>query len=403
MNQKNKNTRSLSSIFIENGITLILYPPYIDSSNAIASILTVSDVVNTTVFIMTKDSSLINAAAGQDLSSKIYLKYGNDKYVNSAQSKESFIMFDSLNTFRKEHMDEHLKGRSPKCKLIIFGSMEINSVDEKYIKKIFPKYGILSYCISKHQIGLSYKIEQTIMTEEQSQLYLSNPDKIEDTFLKIGNFNYSTQIQDNVSRDTDKGDNGWMSSSILGEILKISPKIHNLLTIVISQYADKHVIYTQFKESHGVDLLDTLFNYLNIFHTIITKDNDENEQIGKISTFCEDPVQKVLIMNTVPKAEINEVCHVHFLEGVEELTMLSFINSIYKARLFSKTMPLSCNIHFHIASIDLELNKDKVIGIDEKMYTDIANSIIDRQNVYDGLMKKSQQICHVREKGMCVI
>ena len=403
MNQKNKNTRSLSSIFIENGITLILYPPYIDSSNAIASILTVSDVVNTTVFIMTKDSSLINAAAGQDLSSKIYLKYGNDKYVNSAQSKESFIMFDSLNTFRKEHMDEHLKGRSPKCKLIIFGSMEINSVDEKYIKKIFPKYGILSYCISKHQIGLSYKIEQTIMTEEQSQLYLSNPDKIEDTFLKIGNFNYSTQIQDNVSRDTDKGDNGWMSSSILGEILKISPKIHNLLTIVISQYADKHVIYTQFKESHGVDLLDTLFNYLNIFHTIITKDNDENEQIGKISTFCEDPVQKVLIMNTVPKAEINEVCHVHFLEGVEELTMLSFINSIYKARLFSKTMPLSCNIHFHIASIDLELNKDKLIGIDEKMYTDIANSIIDRQNVYDGLMKKSQQICHVREKGMCVI
>ena len=181
----------------------------------------------------------------------------------------------------------------------------------------------------------------------------------------------------------------------------MKPKVlvtHKLLTEAM-EYLDKHVVYTRFRKSHGLDLIDTLLNYLGILHTVITDDNNRNEQIGKISTFCSETDQKVLIMNTLPKAEINDISHVHFLEGVDEDTMSAFIHSVYKARLFTKTMPLSCSIHFHISSIQ---SGKETISIDGGMYTELANSVINKQEVYDDLISKSRKICYIRGKGICI-
>ena len=409
-----KNIKSLSEVVIANNITLIIYPPYTDASNVIASMLTIPSIVENITYIMTQEINLVNAAAGQDLPSKIYLKYEGCPSLSSAISKKSFIMIDSLKTFRLKNMWKHLSTKSPVCKLIIFTSNESDQNDKRYLDRIYPNYCVLTHCLSNYHIGLIYKIDNTVMSDSQKKLYMSANQKDPEDLLKICNFVYPEKIDPKDSIDADMGENGWIDDSIFSDLIEYSPKFHNLLTIIVSQYADKHVVYTRFIKSHGIDLINTLLNYLGINHTIITEENDTNDQIGKITTFCGESDQKVLIMNTLPRAEINDVGHIHFLEGTEENTVYSFINSIYKARLFTKTRPLSISVHCHISSYPNNDNSnndnsnndnsdENIETPDVKLYLKVSGEIIEKQGIFDSFMSKSKKICYIKGPGISVI
>ena len=404
----------MSEVVIANNITLIIYPPYTDASNVIASMLTIPSIVENITYIMTQEINLVNAAAGQDLPSKIYLKYEGCPSLSSAISKKSFIMIDSLKTFRLKNMWKHLSTKSPGCKLIIFTSNESDQNDKRYLDRISPNYGVLTHCLSNYHIGLIYKIDNTVMSDSQKKLYMSANQKDPEDLLKICNFVYPEKVDPKDSIDADRGENGWIDDSIFSDLIEYSPKFHNLLTIIVSQYADKHVVYTRFIKSHGIDMINTLLNYLGINHTIITEENDTNDQIGKITTFCGESDQKVLIMNTLPRAEINDVGHIHFLEGTEENTVYSFINSIYKARLFTKTRPLSISVHFHISSYPNNDNSnndnsnndnsdENIETPDVKLYLKVSGEIIEKQGIFDSFMSKSKKICYIKGPGISVI
>ena len=251
---------------------------------------------------------------------------------------------------------------------------------------------------------------------------MRTPGRSQANALEIGNFKYPEEVQHESSTltDTDRGEGGWLTKSIVGKIRQYSPKISNLLTIIISRYEDKHVVYTQFKDRHGVDLLDTLLKYLNIPHIVITKDDDSNEQIGKISTFSNDVNQKVLLTNTVPTSEISEVTHVHFLEGITEFVLKAFLRNVYRSNLFKNITPISCTIHFHIASLperggggggggeggksgDDNTPISTPISIDGEMYTKVANDIIERRSVYERMSENAGKICFDRTNQISVI
>jgi len=404
-----------------NDVNLVLYPPYVGSHNAIGSFLTDKSITTNVVYIMSQDIESINSAVGQELPEKLILQYDTSKRLTSALKGKSIILIDCLSMFRSSNMGINLKNRKKDCHIVIFESYEICPTDEQYIKQYYPSFSVLTYLLSPQQPSLSYKLEQTHMTSEQSNIYLtsdtSTTSKDLGSFspksLEIGNFKYPEEVQHKSSTltDTDRGEGGWLTKSIVGKIRDYSPKISNLLTIIISRYEDKHVVYTQFKDRHGVDLLDTLLKYLNIPHIVITKDDDSNEQIGKISTFSNDINQKVLLTNTVPSSEISEVTHVHFLEGITESILKKFLVNVYKSNLFKKITPISCTIHFHISSLP-ENNGDEngddnsgntPISIDCEMYTKVANDIIERRNVYKRLSKKSDRICFDRTNLISVI
>jgi hypothetical protein len=443
-----KPPQQIYDYICSNDVTLVLYPPYVGSHNAIASFLTDKNITTNFVYIMSQDIESINSAVGQELPEKLILQYGASRRLTSVLKSKSTILIDCLSMFRSSNMDINLKTRKKDCHIVIFESSEICPTDEQYIKQHYPSFSVLTYLLSPQQPSLSYKLEQTHMTSEQSNIYLTSDTSIPSSSklpstsdnpgsslanslepqnkvletppdprsgLEIGNFKYPEEVQHESSTltDTDRGEGGWLTKSIVGKIRDYSPKISNLLTIIISRYEDKHVVYTQFKDRHGVDLLDTLLKYLNIPHIVITKDDDSNEQIGKISTFSNDVNQKVLLTNTVPSSEISEVTHVHFLEGITESILKTFLANVYKSNLFKKITPISCTIHFHIASLPEKSGDNKngndnsgnniPISIDGEMYTKVANDIIERRNVYERLSKKSDRICFDRTNLISII
>lgn len=460
-----KPPQEVCDCICSNNITLVLYPPYVSPCNAIASFLTVKKITSNVVYIMGQDVESINLAVGKELPKKLLLPYDTSRGLTSALKSKSIILIDSLSMFRSSNMNIHLKSKKKDCHIVIFESSEISPIDETYIKQLYPTLSVLTYLLSPQQPELSYKLEQTHMTSEQSDTYLSSdissklpsisltpsvlpstsptisspsapsisitpfesstlsePDvahlesrissenKVLRTGLEIGNFEYPDDVQHESSTltDTDRGEGGWLTKSIVGKIREYSPKISNLLTVIISRYEDKHVVYTQFKDRHGVDLLDTLLKYLNIPHIVIIKDDDRNEQIGKISTFSNDVNQKVLLTNTVPLSEISEVTHVHFLEGITEFVLKAFLRNVYRSNLFKNITPISCTIHFHIASLPEnsgEYNTGGItpISIDGEMYTKVANDIIERRNVYERMAKNAGKICFDRINQISVI
>ena len=398
-----KPSQEIYARICSNDVTLVLYPPYVGSSNAVASFLTVKNITSNLVYIMTQDMESINSAVGQDLSKKIFLPYDTSKGLTSSLKTKSTLIIDSLVLFRMSNMGPLLSSRKKECHLVILESSDILPSDEQYLRQLYPQFSVLTYLLSPQQPELVYKLEQTHMSSLQSRRY----DKCENDKdkLRIGNFIYpeGISVESETPTDDDRGEGGWLTKSIIGKVREYSPKISNLLTIILSRYEDKHVVYTRFKNRSGLDLLNTLLNYLDVPHIVMTQDDDNNEQIGKITTFSNEPHQKVLITNAVPPSEICDVTHVHFLEGITDLVLKSFLRHVYRANLFKNITPLSCKFHFHIASLPNSSDKSNSISIDGEMYTKVANDIIERRNVYERLLKTAGKICFDRVNSISVI
>ena len=198
-----------------NDVTLVLYPPYVGSHNAIGSFLTDKSITTNVVYIMSQDIESINSAVGQELPEKLILQYDTSKRLTSAIKGKSIILIDCLSMFRSSNMGINLKNRKKDCHIVIFESYEICPTDEQYIKQYYPSFSVLTYLLSPQQPSLSYKLEQTHMTSEQSNIYLTSDTSTTSKnlgspfpkSLEIGNFKYPEEVQHKSSTliDTDRG------------------------------------------------------------------------------------------------------------------------------------------------------------------------------------------------------
>lgn len=387
--------RDFYSFFLDKKTSLVLHPYYIKSNNAIASFLTSVELISKVLHIMTEDSSSINIASGKELPPEIYLPYEYNQSLSKKLTTNCVILVDSLTLFRTTELASKLAGQNRKCVLIIFTSVFRSGEDDlNYFSKYYLQHGLVSYQMSSRNPGISYKLEHippSNKSDEKSILENGKEDKDKDPTI-----GYPVSDQNSVTIDTqdfpdiDKGEGGWLSEDFLSDVPTYFPKISRLLTILISQFEHHHIVYTQFKNKNGLDLLDTLLNYLSIQHTIVYGNDDHSEHMGKISTFNESD-HSIILTNTIPRTEITNITHIHFLDGIEYIGYQGFINNICKNCLWKTFVPSEYVVYFYVLTPD-----------DEKSYTDLAARIEYNENKSNELIEQSARIIFDEEKGLCI-
>lgn len=380
------------SFFLEKQNSLILHPYYVKSSNAVTSFLTSDELVSKATYIMTEDPGSINVAAGKDLSSRIYLKYEYDRNLAKILANECIILVDSLTLFRMADLASKMTSRNKNCIVIIFTSVFFRSGDLEYFNRYYLQYGLVSYQMSSRNPNIRYELQHL------------PPDSLDKTSIDTSNYtsnnspprNYPIFTRNGIVVDTkdfpdiDKGEGGWLYEGFLSDVSTYFPKISRLLTILISQYEHRHIVYTRYRDKNGLDLIDTLLNYLNLPHTIVYENDDHNEQTGKISTFNNSD-HSILLTNTIPRGEITNSTHIHFVDGLDYIDYQGFINNNCRNCLWKTFTPSEYVIYFYVHTPD-----------DEKSYTKLAARIEANEGKFHELIEQSVHIIFDAEKDLCI-
>lgn len=367
------------SFFLETQNSLILYPYYIKSSNAVASFLTSDELVTKVSYIMTKDPNSIDSASVQNISQELYIPYEYNKNLAKIITSNCIVIIDSLTLFRMADLASKLISRNKKCILIIFTSTFFRSGDLEYFNHHYTHHSLVSYQMSSRNPTIRYELEHLKNNSD-----LTNVSK------------YPTFSQNDVIIDTqnipdiDKGEGGWLYEDFLSEVPNYFPKISRLITILITQFEHHHIIYTQYKNKNGIDLIDTILNYLNIQHTIVYENDDHNEQTGKISTFNNSD-HSIILTNTIPRCEITNTTHIHFLDGIDYINYQGFINNICRNYLWKTFAPSEYVIRFYVLTPE-----------DEDSYTDISSRIEANDCKFNELIEQSVHIIFDEVKGLCI-
>lgn len=425
---------------------LILYPQSIDPSNVVAAFLTNPGVSGKTILMMVQDPKSVNAAAGADLPDQLYIPYDDSKYLRSVLAGKAYIVIDSPTMFRLSKMNRFFKAKKPESKAVFFGSVGMLTEDLDYIKEQIPNISVVRMIFAKEGPELIYSLQATTMGDEQTRRWeirrqneidvIAASDKEpEETgeldkqvarvvptkqaiydasnlikSLQIGNFLYPTEIQDildqpkdereHVPSDSDVGQGGWMTKDIVRTISNHSKKIMNLITIIVSKYDQKHVIYTKYLEHYGVNLLDTILHYMGIPHVVITGADEVTERFGKYQAFSGSPTdeQRVLLTNVLPNFDIGNTSNLHFLEGVSWNVYRAFFDRMYRHRLFRMIIPHTFTVYFHVAQ-----KNDDSDGSDAVLYRATTEYIQKRQQAYADLYAKSIPIGFLQDRGLVVL
>jgi hypothetical protein len=144
-------------------------------------------------------------------------------------------------------------------------------------------------------------------------------------------------------------------------------KIKDLITQLNLFRNLKHVIYTSYNKHFGVKMLSILLKELGFKVGSIDRLTKLEDQDNTIKSFNNDQIS-ILVISQIPKSEIKNVSHVHFIDSLKFYNDL--INKLYKVRFY--TIPFSLYIHIYVCnsityntSSDVVLYKKFIIEKDE--------------------------------------
>lgn len=137
------------------------------------------------------------------------------------------------------------------------------------------------------------------------------------------------------------------------EILRLSPKLDQLLTNINLYDGDRHVIYTKYTGLCGIQLIES---YLNAY-----KFNPINDDVDKFNSISNDGI--LLTSNTLLSP--NNVQHLHIFDTIDNNNLIKLILNIYNYNNYTTVYP-NLNVHFYITLTPIASNDAISYGINKE-------------------------------------
>nr|QBK90216.1 MAG: hypothetical protein LCPAC102_01290 [Pithovirus LCPAC102] len=425
----------------------------------------IKQLVGHNILVMTKYKNIINKILPVSLPDSFYTNYINNNIlssfiVQSVSSKHNYLLIDDINMFIQSGIciDQNI---STNTKIIILGTLGITKNDIDIINNIFINISYLYINMLNEGPILEYKIHEsylnniqidniikTIEYKENENEYNENENEYNENEYNENENEYNENEYNENENEYNENENEYneneneyneneneneynenkneynkteneyneLEKIMIGciptdiwsieQINIISPKIAQLLTILLTNTGERHIVYTKHPDIIS-DLIESILIDIKYKYKIIEVDDSiayinaaltswssPNTNINKI-----DSSSFLLITSILLPYQLYNVSHIHFLEGVNYMKYKSFIDQIYKINLYN--IPIGkLKIHFHIS----KSNNDIIsfINPDIKKYENLSKRLGDEQYIFSSLLKKSKKLGYNIELGMII-
>lgn len=344
------------------------------------------------------------------LKSDITIEYKDSLDLRKLIKEDLYLLIDDISKFNIARIPLVLRNKSNLFKFILVLDWGFNKDDLASLKDF--KLGYLKVDFLQEGPSLAYSLETTEMTPDQTKVYLKRrvdekekekrgtpQEKHEAKEMlhtkQLGNFLYPPEIQEKMDIQRTKrpyvqpdaliNDGGWITPSILNKLKNHSPKLAQLFELISERPLERRIIYSKFINKFGLDLIAVLLDLKKIKYTMISGADKSKQRAQKIEDYNKDGL--ILLINVSLAKAVQNIVHVHFLEGFKYETFKELINMVYWWENYIKKID-SLIIHIHIAI----LNNDVLKGSDEISYDKFSKQLNDVNEAYDNIIIQSKSL-----------
>lgn len=230
--------------------------------------------------------------------------------LKMASQTGAYLLIDDIVEFHRNQLWTVLKDSHQNTKLLILVNHDVsNEIIEKVKNELNIKFE--TFCnFTNENIVLNFKRQKSKLSKQQlNHLELKKEEPCK-------NFLYMKDLLESKERvDSDISKGGWINSSLLSLLHIHSPKFLKLLTNLnhdVNFKNKKHLIISSYSDRHGLNIISTLLNYMNISNIILNNENDCNE-------FNSGENQEVALIcsknRELLKKSLNHVYGIHVLDN----------------------------------------------------------------------------------------
>jgi hypothetical protein len=245
--------------------------------------------------------------------------------------------------------------------------------------------------------SLRYFTVESKMLEEQNKRYESEILSINNfrgtnlsygLFVPVTSFLYPKNIYDpSLPLDTVSSEGGWVSPSIVSQLQLYSPKFSFLLNFLKQRMNRRHVIYSNYLNRYGIDLLVALIRSSNLNPLVATRNyrdpagrirGKSNQHLEVIRTFNNNPKLNILLTDMkggldVPLIDID---YVHFIDYIDFPIFSGIVNKIFHAQYYKIRKPLTIINHIcNKADNSPSLDYDFFVNFSKNVAANNANGV----------------------------
>ena len=219
------------------------------------------------------------------------------------------------------------------------------------------------------------------MTKEQFKKYKLVEEKEQ---LKITNF---SMLPKNINQV-----NSIIDHLYKDDLHKWSPKLIELLTIILSKSDEKHLIFTRYDKHYGLHILEKFLNHLDIKNVKISITSNNSLNISNINLFNNLYTSNtVIITSMIPPIDIKNIGNIHFFEGVCYEVFMGILKRTFKQILLNEPIS-SFNVYFHLSENSLDIT----------YYNELLQYIKTNLDLYNTIYQKTKYIQYNHQNGLSV-
>lgn len=238
--------------------------------------------------------------------------------LKMASQTGAYILVDDIVEFHKNQLWNVLKDSHQNTKLLILVNHDVNNeIIEKVKNELNIKFE--TFCdFTNENIVLNFNKCKTKLSKHQ----LNHLEFKKEESCK--NFLYMKDLLESKERvDLDISKGGWINSSLLSLLHIHSPKFLKLLTNLnhdVNFKNKKHLIISSYQDNHGLNIISTLLNYMDVSNIIINNETDCNKFSNENQDYrFSNENQEVFLIcsqnKELLKKSLNHIYGVHILDN----------------------------------------------------------------------------------------
>ena len=378
---------------------ILLYANTLNRAGIVRRIITEEQFDGRPIVFMVENINEINQAVGFNVPDHFHLPYGSSSVLSQALKQESYIFVDNIALFtdviyRKSpsggpELAELIKTKSAKSKFIFLTTWSVALETIETIQRVISKIPILSFDLVESGIHIDYHAYSSMLSPYHSVVYTEHS-------VKERRSKKSNRMAKLAACNICYHQESSTEPSVLVQLMNYSPKIAQLLILILANSNVNRLIFSKFSNEYGLQYLSNVLTELAVEHVLLLQEElTLDEQATQINQLNQSNERKLILTNSMLNFPLYNIDVIDILEGLTLNEYLGLTRNILRKENYA--CKIIVYINFHVSWLN-----DGASSIDIDMYQLLSKQIKELSDYYALLTEHSHHIAYDNEKGLVV-